>query len=93
MQPTENVIDPVIGEFDDPFNQKQGILQLNLSKDGNTIIYGCADSGKEILLNTILYDTMTTHSSTEVQFYILDFGSEALRIYKKSILICIKSYI
>ena len=80
----QNVINPIIGEYDDPFNQKQGILSLNLSKDGNTIIYGSADSGKEMLLNTILYDSMMTHSSNEVQFYILDYGSEALKIYKDS---------
>ena len=36
----KNVINPVIGEFDDPNNQRQGLLTLNLSEAGNTIIYG-----------------------------------------------------
>ena len=83
IQTKENEIDPVIGEYDDPFNQRQGVVTLDISKEGNTIIYGNADSGKETLLSTIIYDTITTHSAKEVQFYILDFGSEALKIYKR----------
>ncbi len=77
----KNVINPIIGEYDDPSNQKQGLLTLNLTQDGNTMIYGSADSGKELLLSTIIYDTITTHSSDEVAFYILDFGSEALKVF------------
>lgn len=80
----KNVINPVIGEYDDPYNQRQGIVQLNLSTQGNTIIYGNADSGKETLLSTIIYDVMTSYTADEVQMYILDFGSEALKIFKDS---------
>ena len=80
----ENDISPVIGEYDDPSNQYQGIVQLELSKCGNTIIYGSADSGKETLLNAIVYDTMTTYSPNEAQMYLMDFGSEALKIFKDS---------
>ena len=77
-------ISPVIGEYDDPANQYQGIVQLELSKNGNTIIYGSADSGKETLLNAIVYDTMTTYTANEAQIYLMDFGSEALKIFKDS---------
>jgi len=78
-----NNINPVIGEYDDPFNQRQEVLNLPLSRDGNTIIYGNADSGKETLLSTIVYDIITTNSLEEIQLYLLDFGSEALKIYKE----------
>lgn len=81
---TKNVVSPVIGEYDDPFNQRQGVVYLNLSKEGNTIIYGNADSGKETLLSTIVYDIMTNYNPEEAQLYLLDFGSEALKIFKKS---------
>ena len=80
----ENEISPIIGEYDDPANQNQGIVKLELSKDGNTIIYGSADSGKETLLNAIVYDTMTTYTPNEAQMYLMDFGSEALKIFKDS---------
>ncbi len=79
-----NVINPVIGEYDDPFNQRQGPVHLDFSKDGNTIIFGNADSGKETLLSTMVYDIMTNYDIQEVQVYIFDFGSEALKIFKKS---------
>jgi S-DNA-T family DNA segregation ATPase FtsK/SpoIIIE len=49
---------------------------------GNIIIYGNAESGKENLLCTIVYDMITTHSSEEVQFYILDFGTESLKVFE-----------
>lgn len=71
----------VIGEFDDPFNQRQGIVNLNLSTQGNILIYGNAESGKETLLSTMIYDLITTYLSDEVQIYILDFGTEALKIF------------
>ena len=74
-----NVINPIIGEYDDPSNQLQGILTLNFTREGNTIIYGSSDSGKELILESILYDSMLCHSSEEVQFYLIDFGNEVLR--------------
>lgn len=78
-----NEIQPIIGEYDDPSNQLQSILTLDISKDGNTVIYGSADSGKELILSSIIYDTSIAHSPEEVQFYCLDFGSETLRAYKE----------
>lgn len=78
------IINPVIGEFDDPFNQRQGILTLPVSEDGNAIIYGSAGSGKEQMLNAIIYSTITTHRPEEVNFYILEFGAESLRIFSKA---------
>ncbi len=80
----EGNISAVIGEYDDPYHQKQGIVDINYSFDGNTIIYGNAESGKETLLSTIVYDLMDTYSTNDVWIYILDFGSEALKVFKKS---------
>lgn len=78
----KNVINPVIGEYDDPFNQRQGIVQIDFSTQGNVVIYGNAESGRETLLGTMVYDIITTHTADEVELYILDFGSEALKIFK-----------
>ena len=75
-------LNPIIGEFDDPDNQRQDILTLPLTKDGNTIIYGVAGSGKEILLTTLIYSLITDHSPEEVNFYMLDYGAEALKMFK-----------
>ena len=80
----KGIINPIIGEYDDPANQKQGLLTLNLSNDGNTVIYGTTGSGKSTFLSSIIYSTIINHDADEVNFYILDFGSEIFRIYKKA---------
>ena len=55
-----NII-PVIGEYDDPFNQSQELLTLPLNCEGNTIIYGSSDSGKDELLETLVYSIITNY--------------------------------
>ncbi len=77
----DNDIRPVIGEYDDPYNQRQDIVRLELSSGRNTIIYGNAESGKESLLGTIVYDIITNYSSDNVDMYLMDFGSEALKVF------------
>lgn len=72
------ILNPIIGEYDLPSKQTQGLLTLPLSKDGNTIIYGETGSGKENLITTILYSLITNYSVYEVNNYILDFGSGVL---------------
>ena len=83
-QPIKNNINPIIGEYDDPDNQRQNVLTLPISKEGNTIIFGSAGSGKELMLSSIIYSTIIMHDSKEVNFYILDFGAETLTMFKKA---------
>ena len=78
----DNDITLCIGEYDDPSNQKQGLVSLSLNKDGGIAVYGTPDSGKETLMSTMIYDLMSTYSSDELWMYILDFGTESLKIYK-----------
>lgn len=77
-------INPIIGEYDDPDNQRQALLTLPLSKEGNTIIFGSAGSGKELMISSIIYSTITTHDSSEVNFYIIDCGAETLTVFKQA---------
>ena len=78
------VIEPVIGEYDAPMEQRQSVLTMPYSKLGNLIIYGSVGSGKENLISTIIYSLITTYTPEEVNIYIIDFGSEALRMYTKA---------
>ena len=80
----EDVIKSVIGEYDDPSEQKQDIMTLNFSETGNTIIYGNAESGKETLISTIVYDIMTNYSPEDVNIYIMDFGTESTKIFQNA---------
>ena len=75
-------ISAVVGEYDDPSHQKQGLLKLDFNDSGNTIIYG--NSGKEIMLSSIIYSLIITHNSEELNIYVVDFGTEMFGIFKKA---------
>jgi len=74
-------INPVIGEYDHPAAQLQKVLTVDFTNTGNLLIYGNPGSGKENLLMTIIYSICLHHSTEEVNFYILDFGAEVLKIF------------
>jgi len=77
------VLNPIIGEYDLPSKQYQGLLTLPISKEGNTLIYGSTGSGKENLLTTILYSLVNYYTPYEVNSYILDFGSGILTNFEE----------
>lgn len=77
-------INPVIGEYDAPDLQKQGLLTMPITRGGNWIVYGMADSGKEEMINSFVYSCITTYSPAELNLYLLDFGSETLKMYRKA---------
>ncbi len=78
----EYILNPVIGEFDDPNNQRQDLLTLNLTNDGNTCIYGSSGSGKELLFSAMIYSLITNHSPSEVNIYLVDAGSGTLANFR-----------
>ncbi|TDL71159.1 type VII secretion protein EssC [Rhodococcus qingshengii] len=78
------VLNPVIGEYDDPARQQQCLLRLPLTEEGNTIVYGVAGSGKTTFLNTMVYSLIHEHTPDEVNIYLLDFASETLRAFAKA---------
>ena len=80
----KNNIVPIIGEYDDPDNQRQNILTMPISNGGNAIVFGAAGSGKELMLTSIVYSAITTHDSDEINFYILDFGAETLSMFRNA---------
>jgi len=75
------LLNPVIGEFDDPANQRQAAMTVPISAQGNTLIFGSAGSGKTTLLTTMLYSMMSDRTPSELNLYLLDFASETLRAF------------
>ena len=73
----------IIGEYDAPEKQQQGVIVYDFLKDGNTIIYGNDGSEREMLLDSIIYSSCKNYSSSELNYYIIDYGSESLRRYSK----------
>lgn len=78
------ILNPIIGEYDDPSTQNQYPLTVPFYKEGNAIIYGIAGSGKETFLSSLLYSFITTYKTAEINAYILDFGGETLGVFKNA---------
>lgn len=76
-----NIPEVILGEYDAPEKQEQGVVKYNYIKDGNTIIYGNNSSEIEMMLNMLVYATSKNFSSSDVNFYIVDYGSESFRKY------------
>ncbi len=76
------VINPVIGEYDDPEGQRQDVLNLNLGYS-NTLIYGASGMGQETILSTIVYSASVTYTPQEINFYIIDMGAETMKVFNK----------
>lgn len=80
----ELALAPVAGELDDPFNQRQALLTLPLTEQGNALIYGTAGSGKVMLLQSVLYDLLRHYSAETLNLYLLDLGEESLKAFEKA---------
>ncbi len=76
-------INPVIGEYDNPEGQSQGLLTLDLTNVGNVLIYGMGGVGKANLLITLITSICLRHKPEEVNLYIFDYGAETLKIFSK----------
>ncbi len=77
---TPFVLEPILGEYDDPYTQSQNIFKLPISKSGNIMVYGAAGSGKELLLESLIYSLSSTYTLNECNIYVLDFGAETLKV-------------
>jgi len=74
-------LNPIIGEYDIPTRQEQQLLTVPISNEGNAIIYGASGSGKENFITTLLYSSMLYYTPKEVNYYIIDFGTESLKSF------------
>ncbi len=78
------VLDPIVGEYDDPAHQSQGILRIPITEEGNVIVYGSTGNGKAMFIEAMCYSIMKNHTPEEVNIYILDFGAETFSAFEES---------
>ncbi len=76
-------LDPYIGIYDEPEMQKQGIVDVNMGKNGHLILYGAPGTGKTTFLQTLIYSIAKRYSPDFVHMYVLDFGSRSLSYCKE----------
>lgn len=67
-----------IGIYDDPENQVQDEVLLNITKD-NTFMIGSALTGKTNLIQTVIRGITDRYGADEVSIYIVDFASMILK--------------
>ncbi|HEY7348201.1 MAG TPA: type VII secretion protein EssC [Ktedonobacterales bacterium] len=73
-----------IGLLDLPAEQKQDVFMLDLLRfGGHALIAGSAGVGKSFLLRTITTALAMTHSPTDLNLYLIDFGGQTLRVFEK----------
>ena len=79
----ENTVSVPIGVFDDPEQQMQGAVNLDPSQD-NVYIVGSSQTGKTVLLQTLIYGLIRKYTPEEVNLYIVDCGNMTLKVFEKS---------
>lgn len=78
------ILQPVLGEADDPARQRRYLLRPDLSCGKNTLLYGSPGSGDVMALGTILEDLLLHHTADEMQIYIADCADDGLGIYRQA---------
>lgn len=79
VEPSEKyTYETVIGEYDEPRKQMQGVLKIDLA-GGNIAIVGKADSSVEKLVSTMIWSSICDKTPAEIAYYLIDFGAETLR--------------
>ncbi len=74
----------ILGEYDAPEKQEQGLLTHNFIEQGNIAIYGTDSKETEMFITSIIYSTMMRYTPAEINFYVIDYGSQYLRIFEKA---------
>lgn len=71
---TSRLVVPV-GLVDKPFEQRRDLMYLDFAgAAGHGMVVGGPRSGKSTMLRAMVGSFALTHTATEVQFYLLDFG-------------------
>ena len=78
---THGEFNPIIGIADDPINQRQEAVSIDILSEGHLLIVGAASGGKTTFLQTLLFSLVSTYSPKQFNFYVVDFGSRTLGVF------------
>ena len=71
-------LETMVGLYDDPENQAQNPVTVDIAESGNISVIGMPMTGKSTFLLSILYSLADRYSPEMVNFYILDYSSRML---------------
>lgn len=78
------VLNPIIGELDDPSHQTQDVLTVPITRGGNIVVYGSSGNGKAMFVEAMCYSLIKHHTPEEVNIYIMDFGAETMTAFAEA---------
>lgn len=73
-----------MGLCDDPVNQAQMPMIMDLAQNGHHAVCGTVVSGKSTFLQTFVFSLINKYSPDAVNIYGLDFGSKMLAAYENA---------
>lgn len=76
-------IEVLIGLYDDPVNQSQDAVAINLSQNGHHALIGTVMSGKSTFLQTFIYALVNKYTPDEVNIYAIDYSAKMLSAFEK----------
>lgn len=76
--PPDNTLRAVIGLVDDPQNQTQFPLTVDFFQNGHLAVCGAVSSGKSTLLQTLVWDLVSTYTPDTLNVYAIDYSSQML---------------
>ncbi len=74
----------IVGKGDDPENQSQMPISVDLGNNGHHAICGTVSTGKSTFLQTMVYSMINKYTSEEVNIYLIDFSSKLLTVFGES---------
>lgn len=73
-----------IGMVDDPVNQQQFLLNLNIQALKHLLIIGNTGCGKTSMVKSLLYTISKNYTCEQVNYYIIDFSGGTLGAFRKA---------
>ena len=74
-------LNPVIGIIDDPVNQRQTPVSIDMMTEGHLLVTGSSAGGKTTFMQTLLYSLTAAYSPKQLNIYIADFGSRTMGVF------------
>jgi len=81
-KPPEQWVAPVVGLADNPRQQRQDPLRVDLGHEGHLLVYGAPGSGKTTFVQTLVASLALTYCPNDVHMYLLDFGGRLLKMFE-----------
>lgn len=75
-------IHPTMGILDNPDQQRQELLKIDLENNGHFAIFGSPGTGKTTAIQTLVTSLALQHTPEQVHIYLLDFSGRSLNIFE-----------